>query len=234
MNTFRSDISGREFPDIERVPGNSIKAPLLEFIRQEYPGFTEEGNLSMTELNMFRTEFLTQTMQQQMGELSELSRTVLESLRDQTLLADKLEESQEGPLTLGQQLADKVASFGGSWTFIIAFGGFILCWILTNVYLLHTSFDPFPFILLNLLLSCLAAIQAPIIMMSQNRQDEKDRDRSRKDYMINLKAEVEIRMLHEKIDHLMMKQQQHLLTIQQEQIEMLGQILDKISGNHIR
>lgn len=232
MQTFRSDISGREFPDIERVAGTAIKAPLLEFIRKTNPDFTEQGNLSITELNTFRSDFLAQTMRQQVGELDELSRTVLESLRDRTLLADKLEEGPEEPLTLGQQLADRVASFGGSWTFIMAFGGFIMCWILINVYLLSTSFDPYPFILLNLLLSCLAAIQAPIIMMSQNRQDEKDRERSRKDYMINLKAELEIRMLHEKIDHLMMKQQQHLLAIQQEQIEMLGQILDKISGNH--
>ncbi|WP_250630285.1 DUF1003 domain-containing protein [Rhodoflexus caldus] len=234
MNTFRSDISGREFPDVERVYGNSIKAPLLEFIRKIYPDFTEQSSLSITELNTFRSEFLAQTMQQQIGELDELSRTVLESLRDQTLLSDKLEENADAPLTLGQQLADRVAEFGGSWTFIIAFGIFILCWIAVNVYLLRPGFDPYPFILLNLLLSCLAAIQAPIIMMSQNRQDEKDRDRSRKDYMINLKAEVEIRMLHEKIDHLMMKQQQHLLAIQQEQIEMLGQILDKISDKHTR
>jgi uncharacterized membrane protein len=129
-------------------------------------------------------------------------------------------------LTAGQRIADKVASFGGSWTFIISFGVFILIWISINIFwLVNKGFDPYPFILLNLILSCLAALQAPVIMMSQNRQEEKDRDRSKKDYMINLKSELEIRALHEKIDHFIMDQQQELLDLQKVQIEMMNDIL---------
>jgi uncharacterized membrane protein len=106
--------------------------------------------------------------------------------------------------TFGQKVADKVASFGGSWTFIISFFIFILFWIGVNVYFLtNKGFDPYPFILLNLILSCLASLQAPIIMMSQNRQEEKDRERAKKDYEINLKAENEIRVLQEKLDKIL-------------------------------
>ncbi|HNW52937.1 MAG TPA: DUF1003 domain-containing protein, partial [Bacteroidales bacterium] len=118
-----------------------------------------------------------------------------------------------------------------SWTFIISFGVFILLWISLNVFwLLNKGFDPYPFILLNLILSCLAALQAPVIMMSQNRQEEKDRERAKKDYMINLKSELEIRTLHEKIDHFIMDQQQELLDLQKEQVNMMNDILQQIGG----
>ena len=124
-----------------------------------------------------------------------------------------------------------MATFGGSWTFIIFFGVFILLWIAFNIYLLaNKGFDPYPFILLNLILSCLAALQAPVIMMSQNRQEEKDRERAKNDYMINLKSELEIRMLHEKLDHLMLHQQQELIEVQKMQIEMMNDILRKIKS----
>jgi uncharacterized membrane protein len=122
-----------------------------------------------------------------------------------------------------------VATFGGSWTFIISFGVFLVIWIAINAIILrHKAFDPYPFILLNLILSCIAAMQAPVIMMSQNRQEEKDRERAKKDYLINLKSELEIRVLHEKIDHLILKQQQELFEIQQEQIQLLGDIWKKL------
>nr|HRD08710.1 DUF1003 domain-containing protein [Saprospiraceae bacterium] len=135
-------------------------------------------------------------------------------------------------LTLGQRLADKVASFGGSWSFIVTFLLFMAVWIGSNIFLLKDrSFDPYPFILLNLILSCIAALQAPIIMMSQNRQEEKDRERAKKDYMINLKSELEIRLLHEKIDHLIIHQQQELLEIQQLQIDMMNDILESVRNN---
>jgi uncharacterized membrane protein len=138
-------------------------------------------------------------------------------------------DDEPSKLTLGQRVADRVADFGGSWTFIISFGFFILIWIGLNVYwFANKGFDPYPFILLNLILSCIAALQAPVIMMSQNRQEEKDRERARNDYMINLKSELEIRMLHEKLDHLMLHQQQELIEIQKVQIEMMNDILSKI------
>jgi uncharacterized membrane protein len=138
-------------------------------------------------------------------------------------------EEEEETRNLGQIVADKVADFGGSWTFIISFVVFISIWIGSNVFIfLNKGFDPYPFILLNLILSCVAALQAPVIMMSQNRQEEKDRNRAKKDFMINLKSELEIRLIHDKIDHLIMHQQQELIEIQKVQIEMMNDILDQI------
>jgi uncharacterized membrane protein len=150
-------------------------------------------------------------------------------VQQQNILTDKVDDEDEGTSSLGQRLADKVAAFGGSWAFILSFAGFLLVWITVNTLVMITKpFDPYPFILLNLILSSIAALQAPVIMMSQNRQEEKDRERSRKDYMINLKSEVEIRMLHEKLDHLIMHQQQELIEIQKLQIDMMTDILAKL------
>jgi len=135
-------------------------------------------------------------------EAEQLEELVKNAITEEQMLTCKLIEIEENSeLTLGQKLADKVASFGGSWTFIIIFSVFIFIWVLLNIYwLTHQAFDPYPFIFLNLILSCLAAFQAPVIMMSQNRQEDKDRIRSRSDYMINLKSEMEIRSLHDKIE----------------------------------
>ena len=228
---FRSDISGKEFPISDRVSGSVIRQAILEFIKIDKPGFTKESYMSISELNYYREKYISDSMVKEIGELSDLEKLVLNSFEENTLLADKLEGEEMQGLTSGQRLADKVASFGGSWKFISSFGLFILIWIVFNiVWLANKGFDPYPFILLNLILSCLASIQAPIIMMSQNRQEEKDRERAKKDYMINLKSELEIRMLHEKIDHLIMHQQQELLEIQKVQIEMMNDILKRVEG----
>lgn len=128
--------------------------------------------------------------------------------------------------TFGQRVADKVADFGGSWTFIISFMVFLLLWIAFNVFWLNNKgFDPYPFILLNLILSCIAAMQAPIIMMSQNRQEAKDRERAEKDFIINLKAEQEIRVLQQKMDHILKHQHEELMAIQQQQLQLMEQLL---------
>jgi uncharacterized membrane protein len=181
-------------------------------------------------LHSFRERYIAEMLLKETGELSEMEQTVLKALNDNTILSDKLDdEIQE--FTLGQKIADKVASFGGSWTFILSFMAFLFLWIAGNVFvLLNKGFDPYPFILLNLILSCIAALQAPIIMMSQNRQEEKDRERAKKDYMINLKSELEIRMLHEKIDHLLLHQEQSLVEIQKIQMDMMEDILKKIES----
>ena len=134
-------------------------------------------------------------------ELASMQTLVSEAMVDEHFLSTKLHEVEDDDnCTFGQKVSDKVADFGGSWTFILGFGAFIVVWIIINTMLMKNAADPYPFILLNLMLSCLAALQAPIIMMSQNRQEEKDRKRARSDYMINLKAEMEIRSLHMKID----------------------------------
>ena len=143
-----------------------------------------------------------------------------------------MDEDENNQLTFGQRIADKVALFGGSWTFIISFFLFITIWIVSNVIFLNQkTFDPYPFILLNLILSCIAAVQAPIIMMSQNRQEEKDRLRAKKDYQVNLKAELEIRKLHEKVDELMIQQHEKIMEIQEIQINLMKQILENQKNN---
>lgn len=229
MNHFISDISGKEFPKSEKIKGSSIRKVLFEFIQKTYPQFSQNSNIAFSELNHFRTKFISECLVNEIGELGDLEKTVLSSLQERTLITEQIDDDKNTKLTFGQKMADGVATFGGSWRFIISFGIFLVVWIIANAFLLaNKGFDPYPFILLNLILSCLAAIQAPIIMMSQNRQEEKDRERAKKDYMINLKSELEIRMLHEKIDHLIMHQQQELLEIQRVQIDMMNDILEKV------
>lgn len=228
MKTFQSDISNKTFSIAERISGLIVQPNILELIQLENPNFTADSHLAISELNQFREKYLRALLDRERLAISELEGAVLTSISNETTLADKIEFEDNTTYTFGQRLADNVATFGGSWTFIIAFGVFLFIWIITNVYILVSHpFDPYPFIFLNLILSCIAALQAPVIMMSQNRQEEKDRTRAKKDYMINLKAELEIRMLHEKIDHLILHQQQDLLEIQNIQVDMLKDVLNK-------
>lgn len=145
---------------------------------------------------------IKELINQEEVQFKNLDSLVHQAIEDEHILTQRLSEIEsDEAATFGQRVSDKVADFGGSWVFIIGFLVFIVFWIVLNVvWLGNRAADPYPFILLNLLLSCLAAFQAPIIMMSQNRQEEKDRRRARSDYMINLKAEMEIRSLHEKLD----------------------------------
>jgi len=234
MKTFKSDISNQEFPIADKVSAKTIRHSILNFIQKEHPLFSHESHLSVSELNLFRKRHISEYLGKELGKLTEKEEKVLTSITDNTTLSDKIDSEDVQVLTFGQKIADKVASFGGSWTFIISFGLFIFIWIGINVFwLVNKGFDPYPFILLNLILSCLAALQAPVIMMSQNRQEEKDRERAKNDYMINLKSELEIRTLHEKIDHFIMDQQQELLEIQKTQIEMLTDILKHVGKNEL-
>ncbi|TPD70649.1 DUF1003 domain-containing protein [Flavobacterium microcysteis] len=230
MKKFKSDISGKEFPETEKVTANLVRKSILDFIKLDHPDFEDDKCMSIGELHSFRERYIAEMLLKETGELSEMEQTVLKALNDNTILSDKLDdEIQE--FTIGQRIADKVATFGGSWTFILSFMAFLFLWIAGNVFILmNKGFDPYPFILLNLILSCIAALQAPIIMMSQNRQEEKDRERAKKDYMINLKSELEIRMLHEKIDHLLLHQEQSLVEIQKIQMDMMEDILKKIES----
>jgi len=229
MKTFKSDLSGIKFPLSQQISGNSVRKSVFEQIQKDYPNFTNEMFLSDTELNAYREKYVEVFLSKQIGKLTSLEKTVMDSLKEQTTLTDKLDGDEELTMTYGQRIADKVASFGGSWTFIIAFAVFLLGWISLNIYWLgNKGFDPYPFILLNLILSSLAAIQAPVIMMSQNRQEDKDRERGKNDYMINLKSELEVRMLHEKMDHLIINQQQEVLEIHKVQIDLMNNILKRI------
>ncbi len=230
MGTFTSDFSGKEFPDSEKISGKSVRKSIFELLIKDNPQFTKDKFLSSEELNTYREKYVESYLTKQLGDLTNLEKTVLESLKDKTTLTDKLDDDVQIP-TFGQKVADKVATFGGSWTFILSFSAFLFLWIIINIYwFANKGFDPYPFILLNLILSTLAALQAPVIMMSQNRQEEKDRDRAKKDYMVNLKSELEVRMLHEKVDHLIISQQQEVIEIHKVQIDMMTDILKQLKN----
>jgi uncharacterized membrane protein len=175
-------------------------------------------------------EILKSLLKTEDEQLKKLNEIVVKAIDEEKILSQKLKEFEEVNPPFSSKVADKVASFGGSWKFILAFGFFMIVWIVVNVYFLSRPFDPFPFILLNLLLSTIAALQAPIIMMSQNRKEEKDRQRSMNDYLINLKAEIEIRNVHEKLDLLIAEQMKTLFDIQKAQMDMMEDIKNVVSA----
>jgi len=204
------------------IPFSSICPSVASVIFKEHPDCEKTGYICLDDLNHYRMEHIQELLTAERGELSEIESDVVKSLAENELIAKNLNDQYDEQIPLGARVADKVAEFGGSWRFIISFGVFILIWIVINSILILTkAFDPYPFILLNLILSCLASLQAPIIMMSQNRQEAKDRLRSEHDYKVNLKAELEIRLMHEKIDHLLNHQWQSLLESQQLIMDMI-------------
>jgi uncharacterized membrane protein len=228
---MKSFITNTEIKTGEEVKALDLREGIFNLIKSEYPGLNEDCYISLDELNHFRRQYLSSLIIQENGELDVIDRDVMNAIKNNSVLSENIEDKIEGKFTIGQRLADKIAMFGGSWTFIITFFTFILVWMGINIWMLATkSFDPFPFILLNLILSCLAAIQAPIIMMSQNRKEQKDRLRSENDYKINLKAELEIKLLSEKIDHMIVHQNKKLLEIQEIQTDYLEDLMNEIKG----
>ncbi len=226
-----SYISNTDIGESEAVRGQEIRAGILDLIRADHPGFTADACISIDELNRYRRLYLARLVDQEKGELAQIDLDVMKAIQDNAILSENIEPGIEASLSRGQKVADRIAGFGGSWTFILVFFSFLLFWMAVNVFLLvNKPFDPYPFILLNLILSCLAAIQAPIIMMSQNRQEEKDRQRAEHDYKINLKAELEIKLLSEKIDHLLVHQNKKLLEFQEVQIDYLEDLMKKWKG----
>ncbi len=200
----------------------AVRPAIASMVAADHPNLTADDVVCAHHISDYRTRYVAQLLESERGELSELDRQVVESLAREETVSRDVEKTWEKHRTAGEVVADAVADFGGSWTFIIIFFVVLMVWMAFNVWAATRDvFDPFPFILLNLVLSCLAAIQAPIIMMSQNRQEDKDRLRSQNDYRVNLKAELEIRHLHEKIDHLINRQWERLAEIQQIQLEIL-------------
>lgn len=229
MKTFISNISSKEFSIDDMVKAKTIRKSIFDFIKKEHNLFDENAKLSIDELNFYRQRFISEKLVNEVGELNDLKKQVVDSISKSELISDESLKNDTKKDTIGEKIADKVADFGGSWTFILSFIFFLLLWIGVNAFIfMNKGFDPYPFILLNLILSCVAALQAPIIMMSQNRQETKDRERAKNDYMVNLKSELEIRILHEKIDHLIMHQQQELMEILKVQTELMHTILEEI------
>lgn len=205
-----------------------VRPSLSAFIRRRHPEVAADGFVCFDDLGRSRRDYVKEVLEDEIGELTALDQEVVDSLREREILSENIGQEFEQELTFGERLSDRIASFGGSWSFIMLFGAILAVWIIVNTVLLATrAFDPYPFILMNLILSCLAALQAPIIMMSQNRSEARDRARAENDYKVNLKAELEIRHLHEKIDHLLRKQYNRLFEIQQIQIELLEELGQK-------
>lgn len=218
-------VCGKSFPAKEMTSGAAVRDTLSELILRDHPGWSSDAYICRADLSRYNSNYVESLLESERGELTSLEKEVVESLRQHEILATNVDVESEKTWTFGERLADKMADFGGSWVFLICFAVFLAAWIGINSAVLYwRPVDPYPFIFLNLILSCLAAIQAPIIMMSQNRQEAKDRLRSEHDYQVNLKAELEIRHLNEKLDHLLSHQWERLVQIQQVQIQMLSQL----------
>jgi uncharacterized membrane protein len=230
-NTFSCPICNKAKPMAEGRSAELVHGPIAKLIMHDHPDWDSNHLICLSCLNRYRTDYVEDVLQEQRGDLSEAEDEVIDSLMEHEIISRDINPQFDKKLTFGDRLADKVADFGGSWRFIIIFGVVMLGWItLNSVMLLKRPFDPYPFILLNLVLSCLAAIQAPIIMMSQNRQESKDRLRAEHDYQVNLKAEIEIRQLHVKLDQLINHSWQRLLEIQRIQLEMMEDVSRRNEG----
>jgi len=215
-------ISGKEYTSENAIPLTSLHENIQQYVLKTYPGSTKDSIVGDDQLINIEKEYLNDLLTRELGDLDDLEKEVLTSISQSNILTEKIDDDFDDTLTLGEKIADKVASFGGSWKFIITFLVFIVLWMALNIFLLQDKgFDPYPFILLNLILSCLAALQAPVIMMSQNRVEAKDRIRGEHDYKVNLKSELEIQLLHKKIDHLLIHQNKRLLEMQRVQAEMM-------------
>jgi uncharacterized membrane protein len=221
-------ICGKTFSKHNVVAGEVLRPQITEQIRAIHPGWSSSSFICRSDLANFRMAYVQSLLESEKGELTSLEQEVVNSIHKQELLTKDVDAEFEQEWSFGERLADRIAAFGGSWSFLIVFAVFLGLWIIINsLVLLWRPIDPYPYILLNLVLSCLAAIQAPIIMMSQNRQEAKDRLRSQHDYQVNLKAELEIRYLHEKLDHLLSHQWERLVHIQEVQLELLTELETK-------
>lgn len=220
--TATCGVCGKQFRREAMISVDLVRPALAGYLDTHHPDWRKTGQVCLDDLQTSRRDALEQLLRDERGELNALERSVIESIESRHSIVENIESNYEEKVGFGDRLADRMAGFAGSWTFILGFTGMLAIWMAINVWLLRQEpFDPYPFILLNLLLSCVAALQAPLIMMSQRRVEAKDRMRSENDYQVNLKAEIEIRHLHEKIDHHLLKQWDRLAEIEQMQLELL-------------
>jgi uncharacterized membrane protein len=218
-------VCRKKFSEREVVPDAVIQDAITQLIRHDHPDWSSESFICRPDLLRYRMNYVESLLESEKGELGSIEKEVVDSLRQHEVLAMNVDVESEKTWTFGERLSDRLADVAGSWSFLIGFAIFMSAWIIMNSIVLYwRPVDPYPFILLNLMLSCLASVQAPVILMSQNRQAAKDRLRSQHDYQVNLKAELEIRHLNEKLDHLLSHQWERLVQIQQVQIQMLAQL----------
>lgn len=225
-------ITGLNYPETEGIKWKQLRPSVQAFLRTVKDDWQDEYFVSYTALNNLLRAYIAELTIQDTKANAELTEHVKNQFeQDSTLVLPVHPDLEHASLSFGQRVADKIADFGGSWTFIIIFLACLIVWMCINVYWLsNKGFDPYPFILLNLILSCVAALQAPVIMMSQNRQEDKDRQRAEYDYKVNLKAETEIRLLHEKLDHVIMSQHKSTAELLQVQIDILQMVQQRIEN----
>jgi uncharacterized membrane protein len=222
MSEIECQLCQKHFPTGQVMKANMIEEPIVQMIREKNPEWSSESFICLPDLYLLRRRYVMEILKESSEETSDLKK---EMDKEEQVISRDINKIFESRLTLGERLSDGLASFGGSWLFLIIFAALLVIWMGINSFvLINKPFDPYPYILLNLVLSCLAAIQAPVIMMSQNRQEAKDRLRAEHDFVVNLKAEIEIRKLHERMDHIMMHQWQHLMDIQQLQVNLMEEI----------
>ncbi len=221
----KCSVCGKIFPEDQTFSGYGIHHEIENLIKAEHPDWNDSCFICENDFDKYRRKYVLNLVTEERGKIEKLEEEVVKSIDESEFLSKNSNISYSEKTSVGARISDHVAKFGGSWKFIITFFVILILWIILNsIALLNKNFDPYPFILLNLILSCIAAIQAPIIMMSQNRQEAKDRFRSENDYKVNLKAEIEIRTLHEKIDHLLLDQWSRMMQIQQVQLDMLEEL----------
>jgi uncharacterized membrane protein len=212
-----------------------VPATVSDLISHDHAAWSAGAWICPDDLHRYRMAHVRRLVAEDRADLAEVEEDVLELIHRRGLVDEDPEAVFEQARTLGERAADRIAAFGGSWAFIGIFVGLLLAWVATNaVVLARHPFDPYPFILLNLLLSCVAALQAPVIMMSQNRQAAKDRLHAQQDYEINLMAEIEIRDLHDKLDSLRFKQWHELWHIQKRQIELLEHLCERHANPEVK
>ncbi len=222
MNAIECELCRKHFKMGHVMKGNLIEEPIAQMIKEKNPEWSSESFICLPDLYLFRSRYVNEILKTSSEEIYDLEN---EMDKEERAISWNINKEFDSRLTLGERFSDALAKFGGSWTFICIFTGVIVIWMAINSLLfMKQPFDPYPYILLNLVLSCVAAFQAPVILMSQNRQEAKDRLRAEHDYEINLKAEIEIRKLHERMDHYLMHQWQHLMDIQQLQVEVMKEI----------
>ncbi len=227
---MKCDICLKNFPKLELIAASGIQNEMEELIQISHPTWNDKSKICKDDFDQFRIKYITHIIKKEKGSIEKLEESVIHSIKENELLTFDTNFKIVSP-SVGEKISDGVAAFGGSWKFISIFFILLFLWIFANSVLIFSyQYDPYPFILLNLILSCIAALQAPIIMMSQNRQEAKDRTRAENDYKINLKSEIEIRTLHEKVDHLLLDQWSKMMEIQEIQIEILEDIRRKLKN----
>ena len=219
-------LCGKTFPRRSMLANAAVRPQVAAHIAQSFPErWTESGRICRTCLSRERLHYVTARLVEEKGTLSGVEEEVAKKAGLHLTIARDIDAQFQTSATFGQRAADNVARVGGSWSFVLSFLFFLVVWMAINTFALrNAAFDPYPYILLNLVLSCLAALQAPIIMMSQNRASERDRVESTHDYETDLKAEIEIASLHDKVDHLLHAQWERMVELQEMQMELLTEL----------